>query len=163
MDSFDPKPDAPSEYRGILGTIQTSVPGVQFSSHMQACAKVADKMTVVRSMTHTEVEHSRGEHSMFTGYRPSPALVYPSMGSVVAHELGPRGDASVCCRSYSGQSFSCSGYLSNAYGPFSLAAIQLAAASTVRDLSLPEGVDEQRFTRRKSWNRWSMNTSLQQA
>lgn len=89
MDSFDPKPDAPVEYRGILDSIPTSLPGVRFSSHMEQTAKVADKLTVVRSMTHTEVDHSRGEHSMFTGYRPSPALVYPSMGSVVAHEHGP--------------------------------------------------------------------------
>src|SRR5262245_31982134 len=75
MDSFDPKPDAPAEYRGILSAIDTNLPGVQFSSHMQETAKIADKLTVVRSMTHTEVDHSRGEHSMFTGYRPSPALV----------------------------------------------------------------------------------------
>ena len=87
MDSFDPKPDAPAEYRGILEPIATALPGVYFSSHMQQTAKVANKLTVVRSMTHTEVDHSRGEHSMFTGYRPSPALVYPSVGSVVAHEL----------------------------------------------------------------------------
>src|SRR6188508_1205017 len=88
MDSFDPKPDAPIEYRGILGTLDTKLPGVQFSSHMQETSKVADRLTVVRSMTHTEVDHSRGEHSMFTGYRPSPALVYPSLGSVVAQEYG---------------------------------------------------------------------------
>lgn len=72
MDSFDPKPDVPLEYRGILDNIATTIPGVRFSSHMQETAKVADKLTVVRSMTHTEVDHARGEHSMFTGYRPSP-------------------------------------------------------------------------------------------
>jgi hypothetical protein len=91
MDSFDPKPDAPVEYRGILDAINTSLSGVQFSSHMQETSKVADRLNIVRSMSHTEVDHSRGEHSMFTGYRPSPALVYPSVGSVLAQELGPRG------------------------------------------------------------------------
>src|SRR6202011_6029925 len=65
MDSFDPKPDAPAEYRGILDAIETKLPGVRFSSHMQKTAQIADKLTVVRSMTHTEVDHSRGEHSMF--------------------------------------------------------------------------------------------------
>src|SRR5262245_20497525 len=74
MDSFDPKPDAPVEYRGILDAVETKLPGVRFSGHMQKTAQVADKLTVVRSMTHTEVDHSRGEHSMFTGYRPSPVL-----------------------------------------------------------------------------------------
>ena len=41
-------------------------------------------------MTHGEAAHERGTHNMFTGYRPSPALKYPSMGSVVSHEFGPK-------------------------------------------------------------------------
>ncbi len=152
MDSFDPKPDAPVEYRGILGTVKTKLPGVHFSSHMQATADIADKITVVRSMTHTEVDHSRGEHSMFTGYRPSPALVYPSMGSVVAHELGPRGAMPpYVVVPNQGSQFLGSGYLSNAYGPFALGGDPARPGFTVRDLSLPEGVDEARFERRKSW------------
>ncbi|MCU0708842.1 MAG: DUF1501 domain-containing protein, partial [Pirellula sp.] len=112
MDSFDPKPDAPVEYRGILDPIPTALSGVYFSSHMRETAKVADRLTIVRSMTHTEVDHSRGEHSMFTGYRPSPALVYPSVGSVVAHELGPR-DAmpAYVCVPNQGSQFLGSGYL----------------------------------------------------
>ena len=61
MDSFDPKPDSPVEYRGdVLGTIATSLPGVRFSAHMEQTAKVADKITVVRSFTHSEVDHGRG-------------------------------------------------------------------------------------------------------
>lgn len=152
MDSFDPKPDAPAEYRGILGTVKTGIPGVQFSSHMQACAKIADKLTVVRSMTHTEVDHNRGEHSMFTGYRPSPALVYPSIGSVVAHELGPRGPMPpYVVVPNQGSQFLSSGYLSNAYGPFALGGDPARSGFKVRDLSLPEGVDERQFERRKSW------------
>lgn len=152
MDSFDPKPDSPIEYRGILNAIPTAIPGVQFSSHMASTAKIADKITVVRSMTHTEVDHNRGEHSMFTGYRPSPALVYPSMGSVVAHELGPQGAMPpyVVVPNQRSQ-FLGSGYLSNAYGPFALGADPARPNFSVRDLSLPEGVDEQRFERRKSW------------
>lgn len=70
-------------------------------------------------MTHTEVDHSRGEHSMFTGYRPSPALVYPSLGSVTAHELGPRADMPpYICLPNQGSEFLGSGYLSNSSGPF---------------------------------------------
>src|SRR5579863_7541712 len=152
MDSFDPKPDAPLEYRGILGTVDTSLPGVQFSSHMQETAQVADNLTVVRSMSHTEVDHSRGEHSMFTGYRPSPALVYPSMGSVVAHEQGPR-DATppYVCVPTQGSQFLGSGYLSNACGPFALGTDPARPNFSVRDLSRPKGVDEDRFESRKSW------------
>ncbi|MGE0757106.1 MAG: DUF1501 domain-containing protein [Pirellulaceae bacterium] len=152
MDSFDPKPDAPVEYRGILDSIDTKLPGVRFSSHMQATAQIADKLTVVRSMTHTEVDHSRGEHSMFTGYRPSPALVYPSVGSVVAHKLGPRGAMPpYVCVPTQGSAFLGSGYLSNASGPFALGADPARTGFAVRDLNLPEGVDDVRFDRRKSW------------
>jgi hypothetical protein len=152
MDSFDPKPDAPAEYRGVLSAIDTNLPGMQFSSHMHETAKIADKLTVVRSMTHTEVDHSRGEHSMFTGYRPSPALVYPSVGSVVAHEMGPLGAMPpYVCVPTQGSQFLGSGYLSNACGPFALGTDPARPGFTVRDLSLPTGVDERRFERRKSW------------
>ncbi len=152
MDSFDPKPDAPIEYRGILGTVDTNVPGVQFSSHMQATSQVADRLTVVRSMTHTEVDHSRGQHSMFTGYRPSPALVYPSVGSVLAQELGPRGATPpYVCIPTQGSEFLGSGYLSNACGPFALGTDPARPGFTVRDLSSPEGIDDRRFDSRKGW------------
>lgn len=151
-DSFDPKPDAPAEYRGILSPLQTSVPGSFFSSHMQQTAKLADKLTVVRSMTHTEVDHSRGEHSMFTGYRPSPALVYPSVGSVVAHELGAqKAMPPYVCVPNQGSQFLGSGYLSNAYGPFALGADPARSNFTVRDLSLPQGIDDDRFAKRKDF------------
>jgi hypothetical protein len=152
MDSFDPKPDAPAEYRGILGTVSTKLPGVRFSEHMAKTAAVADRLTVVRSMSHTEVDHSRGEHSMFTGYRPSPALVYPSLGSVTAHELGPRRDMPpYIVVPNAGSRFLSSGYLSSAYGPFALGAEPGRPGFAVRDLSLPQGVDDARFASRKEW------------
>jgi hypothetical protein len=152
MDSFDPKPDAPAEYRGILETVQTKLTGVRFSEHMAKTAGIADKLTVVRSMSHTEVDHSRGEHSMFTGYRPSPALVYPSMGSVTSHEFGPRRDMPpYIVVPNAGSQFLGSGYLSSAYGPFALGAEPGRPGFAVRDLSLPAGVDVARFASRKEW------------
>ena len=152
MDSFDPKPDAPSEYRGILSTIETKVAGVRFSEHMAKTAGVADKLTVVRSMTHTEVDHSRGEHSMFTGYRPSPALTYPSLGSVTAHEYGPRKDMPpYIVVPTAGSQYLGTGYLSNQFGPFALGADPGRPGFSVRDLSLPKGVDDARFADRKEW------------
>jgi uncharacterized protein (DUF1501 family) len=152
MDSFDPKPDAPAEYRGVLAAIPTKLPGVRFSSHMERTAEIADRLNVVRSMSHTEVDHSRGEHSMFTGYRPTPALVYPSMGSVVASELGSRRDMPpYVCVPNQGSAFLGSGYLSNAYGPFALGADPARPGFTVRDLHRPKGVDEARFAERREW------------
>lgn len=152
MDSFDPKPDAPAEYRGVLNPVKTKLPGVFFSEHMVKSAAVADKMTVIRSMSHTEVDHSRGEHSMFTGYRPSPALVYPSMGSVTAHELGVRNNMPpYIVVPTAGSQFLNAGYLSNQFGPFALGTDPGRPGFTVRDLTLPKGVDEARFKSRKEW------------
>src|SRR3954465_525514 len=90
QESFDPKPYAPIEYRGPFGTIPTALSGEVFSENVPGIAKIADKITVVRSMTHGEAAHERGTHNMFTGYRPSPAISYPSFGSVVSHEFGAR-------------------------------------------------------------------------
>lgn len=152
MDSFDPKPDAPAEYRGILDAIETKLPGVRFSSHMPKTAGVADKLTVVRSMSHSEVDHSRGEHSMFTGYRPSPALVYPSLGSVTSQEFGPRNDMPpYICVPNQGSQYLGSGYLSNSCGPFALGADPSRPGFSVRDLSSPKGVDDARAESRREW------------
>lgn len=151
QESFDPKPFAPAEYRGPFKAIDTKLSGVQFSENMKEMAAIADKITVVRSMTHREAAHERGTHNMFTGYTPSPALQYPSFGSVVAHELGSQNNLPpyVCVPSQPNE-FAGTGYLSSAYGPFSLGADPAAAGFTVKDLSLPNGVDDARFTRRRN-------------
>lgn len=151
QESFDPKPFAPSEYRGPFGTVKTNLPGVVFSENMKHLAKMADKITVIRSMSHGEAAHERGTHNMFTGYRPSPALQFPSMGSVVSHELGSKNNLPpyVCVPNvpniYAG-----SGYLSTAYGPFGLGSDPAQSNFKVRDLNLPKDVTEERFRRRKS-------------
>lgn len=151
QESFDPKPYAPSEYRGPFASIPTKLTGERFSQHMKELAKIADKITVIRSMSHGEAAHERGTHNMFTGYRPSPALQFPSMGSVVSHELGSKNNLPpyVCVPNvpnvYAG-----SGYLSTAYGPFGLGADPSKGGFQVRDLNLPKGVDAERFIRRKS-------------
>ena len=81
QESFDPKPYAPLEYRGSFGTVKTALPGEVFSDTVPQTAKVADKITVIRSMTHGEAAHERGTHNMFTGQRPSPATVlWPRRG-----------------------------------------------------------------------------------
>jgi hypothetical protein len=90
QESFDPKPLAPVEYRGPMGTVPTKLSGEVFGESLKHTAQVADKLTVVRSMTHGEAAHDRGTHNMFTGYRPSPALSFPSFGSVVSHEFGSK-------------------------------------------------------------------------
>ena len=121
QETLDPKIVAPIEYRGPLGTVKTKLPGVHFSEMMPNTAQVADRICVVRSMTHGEADHDRGTHNMYTGYRPSPAIQYPSFGSVVSHELGGRNDLPpYVCIPNMPTSFAGTGYLGSAYGPFSL-------------------------------------------
>jgi len=150
QETFDPKPFAPVEYRGPLGSIETVVPGVRFGELLPHTAKIADKIAVCRSMTHGEAAHERGTHNMFTGYRPSPALQYPSMGSVVSHEFGPRQNLPpyVCIPTQPNE-FAGSGYLSSAYSGFSLGSDPADPKFKVRDLSLPSGIDAARFEKRR--------------
>jgi hypothetical protein len=151
QESWDPKPYAPVEYRGDMGQIQTKLDGVQFNELMKQTAQIADKITVVRSMTHGEAAHERGTHNMFTGYRPSPALTFPSMGSVVSHELGVRNNLPpyVAVPSVP-TNFAGSGYLSSAFGPFSLGSDPANGGFKVQDLQLPGGVTPERFGNRRA-------------
>ena len=150
QESFDPKPYSPLEYRGELNPIKTNT-GEQFCETLPQLATIADKIAVVRSMTHGEAAHERGTHNMFTGYRPSPALNYPSMGSVVSHEYGPRNNLPpyVCIPSVPNE-FASNGYLSSSYAPFSLGADPANGGFKVQDLNMPNGVTEERFTRRRT-------------
>jgi uncharacterized protein (DUF1501 family) len=151
QETFDPKPYAPIEYRGEMGTIKTKLEGVFFNELLKQTAQIADKITVCRSMTHGEAAHERGTHNMFTGYRPSPAIQFPSMGSVVSHEFGPRNNLPpyICIPSQP-TTYAGPGYLSSAFAPFSLGSDPAAGNFTVQDLQLPGGVDEKRFTTRRS-------------
>jgi hypothetical protein len=150
QESFDPKPFSPIEYRGEMKSIKTNT-GEVISETLPRLAKLADKYAIIRSLTHGEAAHERGTHNMFTGYKPSPALLYPCMGSVISHEYGPRHNLPpyVCIPNQPNE-FAGSGYLSSSYAPFSLGADPASGGFTVRDLNLPGGVDEERFSRRRS-------------
>ena len=148
QETFDPKPFAPLEYRGPMSSIETVVPGIRLNEMLAKTSKVTDKMTIIRSMTHGEAAHERGTHNMFTGYRPSPALQYPSMGSVVAHEFGPRKNLPpyVCIPNQPNE-FAGTGYLSSSYSGFGLGSDPASKNFQVRDLKVP--VEDARFSRRR--------------
>ncbi len=150
QESFDPKPYSPLEYRGELGTVRTNT-GEVLSETLPNLANCADKYSIIRSMTHGEAAHERGTHNMFTGYKPSPALVFPSFGSVISHEYGPRNNLPpyVCVPNVPNE-FAGSGYLSSSFGPFALGSDPTRDDFQVRDLNLAGGVDAERFVRRKS-------------
>ena len=148
QEMWDPKPLAPSEYRGPLKSVQTVLPGVHFSEHLSKTAKIADKITVVRSMTHGDAAHERGTSTMFTGYRPSPAVTYPSFGAVTSQQLGGRNSLpAYVCVPQALNEVAGTGYLSNAYGPFSLGSDPASPGFKVRDLQTTVG--DERFDRRR--------------
>jgi len=150
QESWDPKPYAPLEYRGELRPIKTKT-GEQFCESVPELAKRADKFSVIRSMTHGEAAHERGTHNMFTGYKPSPAIQYPSFGAVVSHEYGPRNNLPpYICIPNVPNAFAGTGYLPSSYGGFALGSDPAQSGFKVRDLDLAGGVDEERFVRRKS-------------
>ena len=91
-ETWDPKPDAPQDYRGAFGATSTNVPGIQICDLLPKCAKVMDKFSIIRSLYHTDAGHSAGDQIMFTGYPPSKGNpnenFYPSCGSIVAEQQG---------------------------------------------------------------------------
>jgi hypothetical protein len=91
LDMWDPKPDAPAEFRGEFGSIDTNVPGIRLGDLMPMCAGVMDKWSLIRSLYHGDAGHSSGDQICFTGYPSGPnpdENVHPSCGSIVARQLG---------------------------------------------------------------------------
>lgn len=88
IDTFDPKPQAPIEYRGPIKTIGTNVPGIQLGQHLTRTAKHADKMAIVRSMNSTQGAHTQGNYHIHTSYTERASITHPSLGSW-ANKLDP--------------------------------------------------------------------------
>ena len=87
LDTFDPKPDAPREYRGEFKPISTNVPGIQVCEHLPQTAQLADKFAIVRGLTHNLADHGIGTRYVATGNRPLPTIDYPEFGSVVSRQF----------------------------------------------------------------------------
>jgi hypothetical protein len=87
QDTWDLKPDAPAEYRGEFKPIATKVPGIQICEHFPQLAQRTDQLTIVRSMTHTNVDHTAATHYMLTGEPPPPTTEklaqWPHIGAVL--------------------------------------------------------------------------------
>lgn len=89
QDTWDLKPDAPAEYRGEFKPISTKIPGLTICEHLPRLAQATDKLAIIRSMTHTDVNHTTATHDLLTG-RPIPrqggtrADDWPSYGAVLA-------------------------------------------------------------------------------
>ena len=92
FETYDPKPDAPSEFRGEFEPIGTSIPGIQFSEWLPEQAKIAEKLSVIRSVHHGHNSHDPSSHLSQTGYYKSGPKGGPNqspcIGSVIARVRG---------------------------------------------------------------------------
>ncbi len=152
QEAWNPKPESPLEYRGPFGVSKTPMPGVVFSETMPECAKIADKMSVVRSVIGSIPDHGLAMYHMLSGHRSSPAIKHPSVGAVVNHEFGPRGGlpgyTSIPTLEVDGAG---TGYLSPKYGAFSVGGDPANGNDfQVRDLRLPSNVTSEDFATRQS-------------
>jgi len=90
IDTWDPKPQALAEHASMYRPISTSVPGMQFTELLAKTSKVADKLSVIRSMHHTTGVangHPKGTQYALSGHAPGGAVEMPDIGSVVAHRM----------------------------------------------------------------------------
>lgn len=149
QESWDPKPDAPLEYRGPFTVAKTKLPGVVLNENFRELAKVADKLTLVRSIAGKDADHGRASYTMYTGYRKSPAIEHPALGAVVSHEFGPRKDLPPYVAVPNAAEYGGTGYLGSQFGPFGIGSDPGRPNFTVRDLTLPPGVDDRRFSTRR--------------
>jgi hypothetical protein len=99
LETFDPKPNAPSEVRGEYRAIDTAVPGVHVSEHLPRMARLIDRVALVRSVHHPMRNHNSAAAEVLTGRTPAggdlelladEARSYPTLGSAVGYALGPR-------------------------------------------------------------------------
>jgi hypothetical protein len=150
MDTFDPKPDAPAEYRGEFNAVSAKGGDFQVAEHLPKMAALGSKYSVIRSVTHPEGAHERGTTYMLTGYRQIPGFEYPGFGSVVAKEQGWQKNMPpyVAVPGVIGDAGA--GYLGADGSPFG-AGDPGGGNYQVRDIVLPGNVSAERLGRRREF------------
>lgn len=150
LDTFDPKPDAPAEIRSQFKAIGTAVDGIQICEHLPRTAAVMRDVALIRSLTHELGNHDVGTRFLLTGHRPTPAMEFPSLGSLVAHARGFDGAlppyVAIPNDSVGGNSSAArAGYLPGSCSAFNVG----PDPSRVRDLQPPEGLSFSRAEHRR--------------
>jgi hypothetical protein len=153
-ETWDPKPEAPSEYRGPFGAIRTTVPGIRICELLPRSAALMRRWSIVRSLHHDNAGHSAADQICFTGYPPGPdpeTNVAPGCGSIVARQLqaeNPRLPAYVMIpRMVPGTD---AAYLGVGYRPFeTLADPADGGPFRVPNLQAPAGLSVERLADRR--------------
>lgn len=155
IDTYDPKPDAQSEYRGPFGTIPTKVAGLRFTELLPRQAAIADKFTVLRSMHQAAGGHPAGSMQMFSGDsdtrdKPKPRL--PDWMSVTNYLRSQEGARTNPLPRYVGVSpptaYNGPAYLGDAYSPFSVTGDPNAPNFSVPNIGLSDAGATKRLDRR---------------
>ncbi len=148
IDMWDPKPEAAKEVRGEFSTIGTSVPGVRFSEHMPATARVLKDCTLIRSLSHHIPDHGPGGQYLMTGNKPSQNAVHPSLGSLVSRLLpASTGVPAYFCL---GQATSSNaGFLGAQHDPFQLKLPQPQETISLDGLVLPSSLSLEKLQQRQ--------------
>ena len=161
LDTLDMKPDGPSDNKGEFQPIQTVIPGLIACEYMPKFAKVADQFTLLRGISHTVGDHPQGQAYISTGNRPTPALQYPSLGSVVAKEQP--GDPDLPSYMAIPDTEWTAGYMGDGYAPFKTKAVPKPGQPfAVRGITLPEGLTVGKVARREQLLK-NLNSTFRQA
>jgi hypothetical protein len=150
IDTFDPKPDAPIEIRGNFKAIPTKAPGIQLAEPLTHTAQIADKISVVRSVTSPTGAHEIGTHYMLTGFLPLPGFAVPGYGAVASQLLGPRSALPPYISVQQPTDGMDAGFLGAALNPFYPGGDPASGGFKVRDLDAPADLTAQRIDRRRS-------------
>lgn len=163
VDMFDRKPNAPEGIRGPLSSIPTNMPGLHLCEGLPRLAKVMDKVTLIRSMTHTMKNHNSASYYALTGHAPpvddirlrDSLDLFPCYASVV-DKLAPVSSEMPTAVSYPyvirdgavtpGQHAS---FLGKAHDPFLVTQDPNASDFKLPELSLPEGISFERLSQRR--------------
>lgn len=154
-ETYDPKPDAPQEYRGPLGTVQTSLPGVEFSELMAEQARIMDKLAIIRSIHHDSGSHGTSSHMTQTGYylrdRQSRENDMPCIGSYTARLRGANGPGLPAFVSIpSSMRYGRSAWLGKGFNPFTTGRDADAKNFQVPNLTLLRGLTQERLKDRRA-------------
>ena len=155
LDTYDPKPLAPAEYRGPFGTIKTKVNGLNFTELIPLQAKIADKLTVLRSMRHDSPGHPAGSMRMFSGdkdKRDKPKPKLPDWMSVTNYLRSKEGPRQSPLPRYVGvnspSAYNGPAYLSDAYSPFTVSGDPSQPKFNVPNIGLTNQAEFRRIGRR---------------
>ena len=139
LDTFDMKPDAPTEYRGEFNPISTKVSGIEISEHLPKLAENINKFTILRGVSHFLGAHNLGQEYVNTGNVPLASLEYPSTGAVISKELGGQGNLppTVAIPNANHKA----GFLGVRYNPLETGSVPRAGASfSVRGIQMQNGL-----------------------